>query len=65
MEKDKKRERISKHDFLSTRDLQKKELDLVFKKAFDLKRRPWQPLLKNKVVAMVFAKPSTRTRVSF
>ena len=45
-------------------ELASKEIELIIKLALKLKKRP-KPLLKNKVLAMLFQKPSTRTRMSF
>jgi ornithine carbamoyltransferase len=54
-----------KRDFLQVSDLTRKEIEKIFELAEKLKKKPYQPLLKNKTLAMLFAKPSTRTRVSF
>jgi ornithine carbamoyltransferase len=51
--------------FLTDDDLSKEEVERLFKLAAELKARPVQPLLPSKNLAMIFAKPSTRTRVSF
>ena len=51
--------------FLTDDDLEKEDVERLLKLAGDLKARPIQPLLPNKTLAMIFAKPSTRTRVSF
>ena len=51
--------------FLSDDDLSREETAMLFRRAGELKARPIQPLLPNKMLAMIFAKPSTRTRVSF
>ncbi len=51
-------------DLLSTKKLTKKEIELIFKTTDKLKNKK-KPLLKNKLLAMIFEKPSTRTRVSF
>ncbi len=45
-------------------ELTRKEVEDITKLALKLKKRP-TPLLKNKVLAMIFQKPSTRTRMSF
>jgi ornithine carbamoyltransferase len=60
---------IKTKDILTLGELDKKEilqvLDLAFKLKKDLKNGISRPLLKNKTLAMIFQKPSTRTRVSF
>lgn len=50
---------------ISIDDLTVSEILLIFKRAKEMKKRPYQDVLKNKNLAMLFAKPSTRTRVSF
>ena len=54
---------------LSINDLSKKDIDWIFKKSAQLKRAHYagkdQKLLDRKSLALLFAKPSTRTRVSF
>jgi ornithine carbamoyltransferase len=49
---------------ISVQDLKVEEIMAIFKRAKELKDNP-KPLLKGKVLAMLFEKPSTRTRVSF
>ena len=56
-------------NFLAITDYSKDEIMDLLNLAIDLKKE-WQnggnrPLLKNKVLAMIFQKPSLRTRVSF
>ncbi|MBE9561801.1 MAG: ornithine carbamoyltransferase [Proteobacteria bacterium] len=55
--------------FLSLLDLSKNELNTLIQRAIELKELQKQdqcpPLFENKVLAMVFEKSSTRTRVSF
>ncbi|MFH1474204.1 MAG: ornithine carbamoyltransferase [Candidatus Aenigmatarchaeota archaeon] len=51
-------------NLLSTKNLTKKEVELIFRTTDKLKKLK-KPLLKDKVLAMIFEKPSTRTRVSF
>lgn len=56
-------------NILSLEELEKNEIlqiiDLAIKLKRDLKKGITKPLLKNKTLAMIFQKPSTRTRVSF
>jgi len=56
-------------DFISMMDFTQEELETIFDVAFDLKRRVAvgepHPLLKGKTLGMLFASPSTRTRISF
>ena len=58
-----------KKDILTLLDLSKKDFDILFKKAFDLKaakqRGELSDTLKGKILGLIFDKPSTRTRVSF
>ncbi|HZW04055.1 MAG TPA: ornithine carbamoyltransferase [Anaerolineaceae bacterium] len=58
-----------KSDFLAIADYSPKEIQEMLDLAVDLKK-DWkaggnEPLLKGKVLAMIFQKPSLRTRVSF
>jgi len=50
---------------LNIQDLSVSEIMAIFKRSKEIKALPLQPLLQNKVMAMLFEKPSTRTRVSF
>jgi ornithine carbamoyltransferase len=56
-------------DLLTLNELNKHELLEIIENAIklkkDLKKGISKPLLKNKTLAMIFQKPSTRTRVSF
>ena len=56
-------------DLLTLNELNKLELlqiiDNAIKMKKDLRKGLSKPLLKNKTMAMIFQKPSTRTRVSF
>ncbi|MBI2186450.1 MAG: ornithine carbamoyltransferase [Acidobacteria bacterium] len=54
-------------DLLSIRDLTRRELLALVALAADLKRQParYQGLLSGKTLALIFEKPSLRTRVSF
>ena len=54
-----------KKDFLSVADFTRKDMEDIFKLSSKLKKKPYQSLLKNKQIALIFEKPSTRTRVSF
>ncbi len=60
---------IKSKDVLTLDEIDKKELvqilDLAIKLKKDLKKGISKPLLKNKTLAMIFQKPSTRTRISF
>lgn len=58
-----------KRDFLSISDFSRQEIEDLLDLAVRLKKE-WfaggnEPVLKNKVMAMIFQKPSLRTRVSF
>jgi ornithine carbamoyltransferase len=56
-------------DFLSLQDFSAVEIRVLLDLAKDLKSRlkkgELQPLLAGKTLAMIFEKPSTRTRISF
>jgi len=52
-------------DLLSIADLSPSELELILETAMALKDGGRQPLLAGKTLALVFEKPSLRTRVSF
>jgi len=54
----------TKH-LLSIADLTPDEVELLLADALKLKSRGWLSLLKNKTLAILFEKPSLRTRVSF
>jgi ornithine carbamoyltransferase len=58
-----------KKDFLSVSDFSTSELQNILDLAIILKREYFAsgniPLFKNKVLAMIFSKPSLRTRISF
>src|SRR5207245_11137926 len=66
MEKEMK---LKTKDLLTLNELSKNELaeiiDNAIKLKMELKAGIYKPLLKNKTLAMIFQKPSTRTRVSF
>ena len=56
-------------DILTLDELESKEINNIIDLAIDLKKElkkgKGKPLLQNKTLAMIFEKPSTRTRVSF
>lgn len=52
-------------ELISIHDLSSQEIQNVFKLASELKVNPENSLLKGKSLALIFEKPSTRTRVSF
>ncbi|TAK30294.1 MAG: ornithine carbamoyltransferase [Chloroflexota bacterium] len=52
-------------DFLSIADLTRNDLELLLQRARDIKRDNPMPSLAGKHLALVFQKPSLRTRVSF
>ncbi len=66
---DKKATGLRGRDLLSMADLSPGELDLVLREALmfkeSLRRGQVEPSLRGKLVALIFQKPSTRTRVSF
>jgi ornithine carbamoyltransferase len=58
---------MSKRDFLSIDDLTAEELTMLLDEADDVKRKPekYGDALSGRQIALIFEKPSTRTRVSF
>ena len=52
-------------DLLSISDLSTEEIRLLISDAVDLKARGWLSRLNGKTLALIFEKPSLRTRVSF
>src|SRR3954451_1141455 len=54
-------------DFLSIRDFTPEEIGRLLNKAIDIKLHPeaYTETLKGKTLAMIFEKPSLRTRVTF
>ena len=57
---------MKKHrHFLTLMDLNGDEFRALIQRAMALKKNPYTESLTNKVLAMIFEKPSTRTRVSF
>ena len=61
--------KLKTKDLLTLNELDKKEIEAIMNNAIKLKKELkagiCKPLLKNKTLAMIFQKPSTRTRVSF
>lgn len=53
------------HDFISTQDWSKDQLQQLLQLANELKRNPWQDHLRGKSIALMFLNPSLRTRTSF
>jgi ornithine carbamoyltransferase len=58
---------VKQKHLLALKDLTREDFDEVFALARDLKARPreYRDALRGKTLAMIFQKPSTRTRVSF
>jgi ornithine carbamoyltransferase len=52
-------------DLLSIADLSSEEIQVLINDAIDMKNDGWLSILDRKVLALVFEKPSLRTRVSF
>ena len=52
-------------DLLSVSDLSSEEVDLLLSDTLNMKTRGWLPLLSGRSLALLFEKPSLRTRVSF
>lgn len=52
-------------DLLSITDLSSEEINVLISEAIDLKHDKWHSILDRKVLALVFEKPSLRTRLSF
>ena len=52
-------------DLLSVSDLSSEDIHLLISDAVDMKARGWLSSLSEKVLALIFEKPSLRTRVSF
>ena len=52
-------------DLLSVADLSSEDIQLLISNAIDMKAGGWTSLLGEKVLALMFEKPSLRTRVSF
>jgi ornithine carbamoyltransferase len=56
---------LKNKDLLSVSDLSREEIRLLISNAIDMKAEGWSSLLSEKVLVLMFEKPSTRTRVSF
>ncbi|OIP27536.1 MAG: ornithine carbamoyltransferase [Chloroflexi bacterium CG08_land_8_20_14_0_20_45_12] len=54
-----------KRDLLSVSDLSREEIEQLIEQALAIKPKPPSHLLSGKVLALIFEKPSLRTRVSF
>ena len=54
-----------KKDLLSIADLNGKEVEALIEKARNMKRKGQTQVLTGKTLALLFEKPSLRTRVSF
>jgi len=52
-------------DLLSITDLSSEEINIVISDAIDMKNDKWLNILDHKILALIFEKPSLRTRVSF
>ena len=52
-------------NFITTQDWSRSELQDILDHASSLKAKPFQPLLQNKSVAMLFFNPSLRSKTSF
>ena len=52
-------------DLLSVSDLSREDIRLLISNAIDMKAEGWTSQLSGKVLALMFEKPSLRTRVSF
>ncbi len=52
-------------DLLSITDLSSEEINILISDAIDMKNDRWLSILDRKILALVFEKPSLRTRVSF
>jgi ornithine carbamoyltransferase len=52
-------------DLLSVSDLHSEDIRLLISSALDMKTEGWSSLLDRKILALLFEKPSLRTRLSF
>jgi ornithine carbamoyltransferase len=58
-------ETVKGKDLLSVTDLSSEEIQVLLSDAIDMKHDKWLSILDRKILALVFEKPSLRTRVSF
>jgi len=56
---------LKSKDFLSVSDLTPERLRTLVNRAMNMKQEGWNTSLKEKVLVLMFEKPSTRTRISF
>ncbi len=56
---------MKKKDLLSVSDLSREEIEQIIGQALIMKQGGTQPFLSGKILALLFEKPSLRTRVSF
>ncbi len=56
---------MQRKDLLSIADLSSEDIHLLISRALDMKADNWLSLLDRKILALIFEKPSLRTRVSF
>lgn len=56
---------MSKRDILSVADFDVNEIEPLIKTTIKTKKGPWQQVLAGKNIALLFEKPSLRTRMSF
>ena len=56
---------MSEKDLLSVSDLSSEDIHRLISSAVDLKAQGWSSVLSGKILALIFEKPSLRTRVSF
>jgi len=54
-----------KRDFLKIKDLKREEIFKIFELTEYYKREKRGEILKNRIIGLLFSKPSTRTRISF
>jgi ornithine carbamoyltransferase len=57
--------KVQGKDLLSINDMSGEEIKALIREAVDMKNDSWHSVLERKILALVFEKPSLRTRVSF